>query len=65
MSKQKKKIDFQIAKTDRSIPFNLGEEKMINPFLSSKSEIYATFKKENNFSDIEMFSYLRDLKNKF
>ena len=62
---EQKKIDIQLAKTDRSIPFNLGEERLINPFLSSKSKIYATFKKKNNFSDFEMFSYLRDLKNKF
>jgi len=62
---EQKKIDNQFAKTDQSIPFNLGDEKIINPFLSTKSEIYTIFKKENNFSDIEMFSYLRDLKNKF
>ena len=62
---EQKKIENQIAKTDKSIPFNLGREKTINPFLSTKSEIYRTFKNENNLSNIEMFSYLRDLKNKF
>ena len=62
---ERKKIDNQLAKTGQSIPFNLGEEKAINPFLSTESEIYRIFKNENNFSDIEMFSYLRDLKNKF
>jgi hydroxyacylglutathione hydrolase len=62
---EQKKIESQIAKTDQSIPFNLGREKIINPFLSTKSEIYRIFKNENNFSDIEMFSYLRNLKNKF
>lgn len=62
---EQKKIDSQLSKTDRSIPFNLGREKIINPFLSTESGIYKIFKKEKNFSDIEMFSYLRDLKNKF
>jgi hydroxyacylglutathione hydrolase len=62
---EQKKIKSQLAKTNKSIPFNLGKEKLINPFLSTKSEIYRIFKNENNFSDIEMFSYLRDLKNKF
>ena len=62
---EQKKIDIQLTKTNCSIPFNLGGEKMINPFLSTKSQIYTVFKKENNFSDIEMFSYLRDLRNKF
>ena len=62
---EKNKINNQLTKTNRSIPFNLGKEKIINPFLSTETEIYGVFKKENNFSDIEMFSYLRDLKNKF
>lgn len=62
---EKNKIDNQLTKTNRSVPFNLGKERMINPFLSTETEIYGVFKKENNFSDIEMFSYLRDLKNKF
>jgi len=62
---EQRKIDKQLAKTNQSIPFNLGREKIINPFLSTKSEIYRIYKNKNNFSDIEMFSYLRDLKNKF
>ena len=62
---EQKKIDSQLLETGRSIPFNLGEEKEVNPSLSNKSEIYTIFMKQNNFSDMEMFSYLRDLKNKF
>ena len=62
---EQENIGDQLTKTNQSIPFNLGKEKIINPFLSTKSEIYRTFKNENNLSNIEMFSYLRDLKNKF
>lgn len=62
---EQKKIDNQMIKTNQSIPFNLGREREINPFLSTKSQIYTTFKKENDFSNMEMFSYLRDLKNNF
>ena len=31
----KEKINLQLSKTKASIPFNLGEEKSFNPFLSS------------------------------
>ena len=61
----KKKINLQIFNTSTSIPFNLGEEKALNPFLSNKSPHYRKFKKDNNFTDIQMFTYLRDLKNNF
>ena len=59
------KIDGQILKTESSIPFSLGLEKELNPFLSTKSESYENFKNVKNMSEIEMFSYLRDLKNSF
>ena len=62
---EKKKIKMQISETKSSIPFNLGEEKKINPFLSSKSKYYENFKKNNNFNDFEMFTYLRDTKDHF
>lgn len=61
----KKKIYLQLSKTQASIPFNLGEEKSFNPFLSSGSSFYQSFKKDNNFTDLAMFSYLRDSKNNF
>jgi hydroxyacylglutathione hydrolase len=62
---EKDNINSQLLKTKSSIPFNLGREKAINPFLSSKLGYYKEFKNKNKFSDIEMFSYLRDLKNNF
>ena len=61
----KDKINFQMSKTQASIPFNLGEEKDFNPFLSSESTYYLDFKKNKKFTDLTMFSHLRDLKNKF
>ena len=48
-----------------TIPFNLGEEKQLNPFLSTKSAFYETFKKNNNFNDFEMFSHIRKLKDDY
>ena len=59
------KIYLQILRSNKSIPFNLGVEKVINPFLSSKSKLFNEFKKNKNLSDLGMFSYLRDLKNNF
>tara|TARA_B100001540_G_scaffold316150_1_gene345256 strand:- start:1319 stop:2086 length:768 start_codon:yes stop_codon:yes gene_type:complete len=62
---EKKKIDKQILKNGSSIPFNLGNEKMINPFLSSESLFYQDFMKKTKLKNFEMFSYLRELKDKF
>ena len=61
----KEKINLQLLKTKASIPFNLGEEKSFNPFLSTASSLYHDFKKNNNFTDMALFAHLRDLKNKF
>ena len=61
----KEQINNQLTKTKSSIPFNLGEEKNINPFLSSKSIFYDEYKKSNKLSNFEMFCYLRELKDKF
>ena len=58
-------INKQILSKNSSIPFNLGIEKRINPFLSSKSNYYQDFKKVKNFTDFEFFVYLRELKDKF
>lgn len=55
----------QLKKTNSSIPFNLGDEKAINPFLSSESQYFKAFKKNNNLSDLALFKHLRDLKNNF
>lgn len=63
--KEKDKINKQIKKTGHSIPFNLGAEKKINPFLSSNLDDLGSLKKERKLSNFELFSYLRDLKNNF
>ena len=62
---EKKEIDQQLKKTGSSIPFNLGKEKQLNPFLAPNSDYLYKFKNENNLSNFELFSYLRDLKNNF
>ena len=62
---EKKKIDLQLKETGSSIPFNLGNEKNLNPFLAPNSDYLNEFKNENNLSKFELFSHLRDLKNNF
>ncbi len=62
---EEEKISQQIKKTNFSIPFNLGKEKKINPFLSTKSLFYAEFKQKNDFNDFDMFSYVRKQKDIF
>ena len=62
---EKKKIEELMLKKNCSIPFKLGDEKAINPFLSSESGFYNEFKSKKNFSNLQMFTFLRDLKNKY
>jgi hydroxyacylglutathione hydrolase len=62
---EKKKIDLQLKETGSSIPFKLGKEKVLNPFLSPNSDCFKEFKNENNLSDLMFFSHLRDMKNNF
>ena len=62
---EKNFIDRQIKETESSMPFNLGKEKQLNPFLAPDSGFFYQFKSENDLSNFELFSYLRDLKNKF
>ena len=59
------KINNEIQNSGRSIPFNLGIEKTVNPFLSQNCNLAKKLKEKHNFSDIELFSFLRDQKNKF
>lgn len=65
LNKERKIIKEQLITNGKTIPFNLGLEKKLNPFLSTESEFFKTYKLSKNLSDIEMFSYLRDLKNNF
>ena len=55
----------QINETKSSMPFNLGNEKKLNPFLSLKAPIYRNFMKKKGFNNIEMFKYLRNLRNEY
>ena len=58
-------IDNQIKKTGSSIPFNLGKEKELNPFLGAKLGYSQQLKTGNSLLNLELFSYLRELRNKF
>jgi hydroxyacylglutathione hydrolase len=62
---EKKEIKKKLLNQNCSIPFKLGREKILNPFLSTKSKFYDQFKSQKKFSNIEMFAFLRDLKNNF
>tara|TARA_B110000116_G_scaffold229321_1_gene211143 strand:+ start:1790 stop:2527 length:738 start_codon:yes stop_codon:yes gene_type:complete len=62
---EKNKINLQLQDKGSSIPFNLGNEKKLNPFLSPSLEYLNKLKNENNLSNFDIFSYLRDLKNSF
>jgi len=55
----------QIKNTKTSMPFNLGNEKKLNPFLSLKSPTYKNFMERKGFGSVEMFRYLRDLRNNY
>ena len=55
----------QIKHTKSSMPFNLGNEKKLNPFLSLESPTYRNFMKKKGFDSIRMFKYLRDLRNDY
>ena len=55
----------QIKNTKTSMPFNLGNEKKLNPFLSLKSLTYKNFMERKDFGSVEMFRYLRDLRNDY
>ena len=65
LGKIKDKILDQIKKFDSSMPFNLGEEKVLNPFLSLESIYFKDFMKNKDFNSLGMFQYLRDLRNNY
>ncbi len=62
---ERKKIEMEIKKTSKTIPFYLGHEKEINPFLNQKSAFFSEYKKNNKLSDFEMFKLLREKKDQF
>ena len=62
---EKKVIKSQIKNTGSSIPFSLGVEKNLNPFLNPGSKLFFEYKKLYKLTNFGLFSYLRDLKNNF
>ena len=65
LKKIKNQIKLELLNYKRSIPFNLGLEKELNPFLNQDSELFKTIKNNNGFSNYELFKFLRDKKDSF
>ena len=65
LEKVKKQILQDLKTKNRTIPFFLGDEKKVNPFLNPNCEMSFKFKKDNNFSNLELFRYLREKKDNF
>ena len=65
LDKAEQDILKKIKYTKSSMPFNLGNEKKLNPFLSLKSQTYRNFMEKKGFDNIKMFKYLRDLRNDY
>jgi len=61
----KKQILEDLKFKNKSIPFNLGDEKRSNPFLNPDCEMTSKFKKNNNYSNLDFFRYLREKKDNF
>ena len=61
----KKQILRDLKLKNKSIPFILGDEKRSNPFLNPKCEMASKLKKNNNYSNLEFFRYLREEKDNF
>ena len=58
-------VNDEIHKNGRSIPFNLGEEKKLNPFLNQTSPLAKKLKTRLELSDKELFVFLRQKKDIF
>ena len=65
LEETKNKILKDLNSKGRSIPFNLGEEKICNPFLNQECEMGSEFRKKNKYSNYELFRYLRERKDNF
>jgi len=48
-----------------TIPSTFATELYYNPFLNTNNSEFKSFLNKENFSDLDFFSYLRQLKNKF
>lgn len=58
-------INKKLTHSSRSIPFSLGVEKKINPFLNPASFIFDEFKETNNLSNFDLFSLIRKKKDEY
>ena len=65
LTNTKKQILRDLKLKNKSIPFILGDEKRSNPFLNPECEMASEFKKNNNYSNLEFFRYLREKKDNF
>ena len=65
LTNTKKQILRDLKLKNKSIPFILGDEKKSNPFLNPECEMASEFKKNNNYSNLEFFRYLREKKDNF
>ena len=61
----KKRLLKQIKSNGCSMPFLLGEEKQINPFLSQYSEYFRHYMNKNGINNKQFFKNMRDLRNSF
>ncbi len=65
LSDMKKRLLKQIMDNGCSMPFLLGEEKQINPFLSQYSEYFRDYMNKNGINNKQFFKNMRDLRNNF
>ena len=65
LAKYKKIIDERFIKKKCTVPFRLGDEKIVNPFLASNINAYHKFMLANKFDKINFFKYLRSLKDSY
>ncbi len=63
--KARNNVNDEIHKNGRSIPFNLGDEKKLNPFLNQTSSLAKDLKTRLKLSDKELFVFLRQKKDVF
>ena len=63
--RERKKIESDIDLNDRSIPFNLVDEKSYNLFLNQESQIGELVKKDLRLDNFGLFSRLREGKDNF
>ena len=64
-NKNLKNLKKEIEGNDCTIPFKLGLEKENNPFLNQSSKYYENFKKKHEFTNFELFKFVREKKDQF